>query len=161
MTADNFSTAAVWEPFYRALCGTQWEQDDVNDLMHNRNPDTLAAANALRHVWRHVSEHWQGKFEIEDGVLATLKAAQEHHGGTHLTPAQVKEMVEGFLVHYSDIAEPMNDYLEEEGGPVRWHWLTDHGKCEVEQIVCRDSEIWIDDADVSDAVWVFKKPGTT
>lgn len=153
----SFSVPAVWSVFYNELHGTAWDEDDIDAAVYRKNHDAAYAARALKVV--HDME-WKG-VEAEDGVLATLKAAQEFHGGTYLTPGQVKEMARHFAVHYRDIVEPMDDYLEENCGEVRWHWLNDHGRREIEKAVVKDSKIWIEDVNVSDDVWVFNKPSRT
>lgn len=157
MHADDtlFSIPAVWEPFYRELCGTLWEGEDIENVVYRKNHDAIAAANALRHVYR---LEWKG-VEAEDGVRATLKAAQEHHRRGFLTPRQVKEMAANFVVRYRDRVEPMDDYLEEFCGEVRWHWLNQHGQHEIQGAVVKDSDIWIQDVKVSNDVWVFNRPG--
>ena len=151
----NFSVPAVWLTFYRELCGTAWEDDDLDDVVYRRNHDAITAARALQFVY---NLEWKG-VEAEDGVLATLKAAEKFHGGTHLTAAQVKEMAQHFAIHYKDALEPMETYVDEHCGPVGWHWLNDHGQREIEKAVIKDSELWIDDVNVSGDVWVFNKPG--
>lgn len=157
MTADDtrYSVAAVWSVLYRELCGTLWEDDDLDDAVYRKNHDAVAAAHALRHVYR---LEWKG-VEAEDGVLATIKAAQEFYGHLYLTPAQVKDMAANFTVHYRDRNEPMENYLDEHCGEVRWHWLNQHGQQEIENAVIKDSEIWIDVVNVSDGVWIFTRPG--
>lgn len=152
---SRYSVAAVWNVFYKQLQGTLWEDEDVEYVVYQKNHDAMPAALALRFVYQ---LEWDG-VEAEDGVLATLKAAQYHYGTTYLTPHQVKEMGRRFTVHYRNRIEPMEDYLDEHCGPVGWHWLNDHGKKQVEQAVVRDSEIWIEDVNVSNDVWVFTKPG--
>ena len=157
MTADDtrFSVPAVWNPLLHELYNTPWEDEDLDNAVHGRNNDIMAAALALRAVYK---QEWKG-CEAEDGVKATLKAAREFHGGTFLTPRQVKDMVAHFAVHYSDIQVPMDDYLDEHCGPVGWHWLNQHGQQQVREAVIKASELWIEDVNVSNEVWVFNKPG--
>ena len=159
MNADetSFSVAAVWLPFHRDLCGTLWEDDDLDSTVYRKNHDAVAAASALRYVYR---LDWKGA-DAEDGVLATIKAARKFYQDTYLKPSQVKEMAQHFAVHYKDRTEPSEDYLDDHCGPVRWHWLNQHGRQEVEKAVRRSSEIWVTGVNVSDDVWVFTKPGRT
>lgn len=157
MQSDDtpFSISAVWSYLYSELHGSPWEDEDIDNAMHGKNPDSLAAALTLRHVY---NLEWKG-VESEDGVLATLKAARQMYGSMFLTPGQVKEMARHFAVHYPDRLTPMEDYLDEHCGPVRWHWLNDHGRQQIEQAVVKDSEIWVTEVNVSDDVWIFNRPG--
>jgi len=150
----SYSAAAVWTQFHKELCGTLWEGEDIDYLVYRRNHDARGAGLALKAV--HDME-WKG-VESEDGVLATIKACAEHYGA-QFTASQFKDMAYSFRVHYLDIEEPMADYLDEECGPVRWHWLNDHGKREIRSLVVKDSDIWVEDVNVSNDVWVFLKPG--
>lgn len=157
MSTDDirFSVPAVWLTLYNELLGTLWENDDLDNAVYRKNHDALAAASALRSVYR---LEWKG-VEAEDGVLATIYAARKLHSDTHLTPGQVKEMARNFAAHYRDEVEPMDDYLEEHCGEVRWYWLNDHGRREIRSAVVKDSDLWITGVNVSDSVWVFNKPG--
>jgi hypothetical protein len=159
MNADDtrFSIPAVWSVLYSELYGTPWRDEDVDAVMDGKNPDVLLAAVALKFVY---SLEWKG-VDTEDGVLATLKAARKHYGGMFLTPGQVKEMGCHFTARYADLAWPMNEYLEERCGQVRWNWLNDHGRSRIKSAVMGDSEIWVDDVNDGDDVWVFTKPGRT
>lgn len=150
----SYSAAAVWTQFHKELCGTLWEGEDIDYLVYRRNHDARGAGIALKAVYE---LEWKG-VESEDGVLATIKACTEHHGA-QFTASQFKEMASNFRIHYADAQEPMDDYLDEECGPVGWHWLNDHGKREVKSFVVKDSEIWVEDVNVSNDVWVFSKPG--
>lgn len=152
----SFSAAAVWIQFHKELCGTLWEGEDIDYLVHHRNHDARVAARALKAVYE---REWKG-VEAEDGVLAVIKASVRHYGA-QFTATQFEEMARGFRVRYNDIQEPLDDYLDEECGPVRWHWLNEHGRREVTGFVVTDSEIWVDDVNVSNDVWVFTKPGTS
>jgi hypothetical protein len=162
MSTDDirFSVPAVWLVLFRALSGSPWEEEDIDDAVYKKNQEARAAANALRHVYRQ-AETWS-RADAEDGVLATLKAAQQFHGGTFLTPRQVKDMAAKFEIYYPSSLEPLEEYLDENCGPVGWHWLNEHGKKQVEQSVMDGSKIWVvGDVNVSDDVWVFNKPGQT
>ena len=157
MTADDtrFSVPAVWNPLLHELYNTPWEDEDLDNAVHGRNNDIMAAALALRAVYK---QEWKG-CEAEDGVKATLKAAREFHGGTFLTPRQVKDMAAHFAVHYDDRTDPMRDYLREECNGVEWGWLNDSGRAHVEQIVKRPGDIWVVGVNVSDDLWIFTRPG--
>lgn len=154
MTDIRFSVPAVWSLFCSELTGTAWEMDDLEDVVYRKNHEAMDAALALRAV--HQME-WKN-LDAEDGVLATLKAATLHFGA-YLTPDQFKLMGRNFLTHYRDDVEPMDNWLEEHGGPVRWHWLNHHGQSQVRLAVRDDREIWVEgDVNVSNDVWVFARP---
>jgi hypothetical protein len=150
----SFSAAAVWTQFHKELSGTAWDDDDIDDVVYRRNHDARSAASALKRVydlpWKNV--------EAEDGVLAVIKASTEYHG-TYFTVSQFEAMARGFRVWHKDIEEPMDDYLQEECGPVRWHWLNEQGRRLVKDAVVRDSEIWVEDVNVGSDIFVFQKPG--
>lgn len=152
----RFSVPDVWMTLYSALHGTLWEDEDIEYAVYKKNHDAIAAALALRSVY---SLEWNG-VEAEDGVFATLKAAQEFHGGTQLTASHIRTMAASFICHYRDRLEPFDDYLEEHCGEVRWDWLNSTGRQEISRAVRRDSEIWVTNVNASDDVWVFTKPGT-
>lgn len=158
MTTDDtpYSVSAVWSVLYDELKGTLWDDDDIDDITYKKNHGARLAAEALAHV-HGLAEKWP-RADREDSVLAVLKAAALHHGSAFLAPAQVKEMARKFIVSYRDFQEAADDYLEEDCGPVRWHWLNEHGRREIEKAVVKNSEIWIDEDDLT-GVWVFRKPG--
>lgn len=149
----RFNVTAVWLTLHEALLGTLWDDDDLDHVVYRKNHEAMGAALALRAVHR---MEWKG-VEAEDGVLATIKAAAEVHG-KYFTADDLKQMASRFLVHYGDIVEPMDDYLQDNGDQVRWHWLNQHGQQQIEAAVRKPTEIWITDVNVSNDVWVFARP---
>jgi len=149
-----FSVPAVWSVFYHELKGSPWEEEDIDHVVYRKNHDAMGAALALRYVYQ---MEWKG-VEAEDGVLATLKAAQILHGGTFLTPAQVRQMARNFVIYYRDAQEPVQEYLAEHCGEVRWNWLNEHGQQEIVKAVRRESDIWVESASLT-GVFVFTKCG--
>ena len=148
----------IWVHLYGELKGTPWEDSDldVHRFWHNEPSEHAPAVDALKYVHTLLGD--RSMVDAEDAVLATLRAAREHHATMLLTPDDVMEMARQLSVFYDSFEQPMDDYLDEYCGEVRWHWLNDHGRKEIEKAVIKDSEIWINDPDLG-GVWVFNKPG--
>lgn len=150
----------TWMALYEGLKGTLWEGDDLNEVVYRANPDDhtkLPAAEALKYTYNRAKE-WEGPVDPEDAVAAVLGATYDFHSSNEWSPLQVGEMADHFAVYYREIEDPLQDRLDEEYSRMPLEWLGDHGRKELENEVCKDSEIWIDEGT---GVWVFNKPGRT
>lgn len=161
MTADDTRIiASTWFGLYTQLKHTQWTDDDViNAPGDARLPrESLPAAEALKYVYDLAASDWRGAFELNQAPLAVLRAVHLHHGTTHPTPCQVKEMAHHFSAYHADPVEPFQKYLDDHHGEMSWGWLNDEGRRYIEMVVRQDSDIWIQDARMS-GLFVFNKPG--
>lgn len=154
----RYSVPATWSRFYNELKGTPWDDQelDLYRCWHNDPSDIAPAINTLKHVFDQ-SKDWKGA-DQEAAVLAVLVAAHKHYGSIFLTSSQVKEMARNFSVFYADKFEPMQGYLDENHGGLRWDGLTGATQSEVTKAVIGESEIWVEETE--GGVWVFNKPGT-
>jgi hypothetical protein len=163
MTTDNttpYDMHAVWVPLFERLKGSPWEDEDVSEAVYTADPDDhtkLPAAQALKYAYDKAKD-WEGPIDCEDAVNAVLAAASEFHGGYMLTPLQVGEMADHFAIFYKDMADPLQDRLDEEYSRMDLSWLSNYGWGELEKKIKRPSEIWIA-GDGLPGVWVFNKPG--
>jgi hypothetical protein len=153
---DRFSIPSVWSSLFFALKDSPWEDEDIDNALRGKNPDIRVAALTLRHI-RTLATDWKD-VDPDEAIRAVFKAASRHYGSIFLSSNQVREMAQHFVVCHRDFLDPLEEYLDEDCGPVRWHWLNDHGQQEIKKAVMKDSEIWVDDPDLS-GVWVFNQPG--
>lgn len=157
VTDTHYSVPLVWMALYDELKGTLWENEDVDNAVYKKNHTAQTAASILQYIHVTAAAEW-GAADPEESVLAVLAAARQYCGSEFLAPHQVQDIANGFVIFYHDFDEPMDDFLAENCGPVQLSWLNRTGRHAVEDAVCRDSEIWIDESDLS-GVWVFNKPG--
>lgn len=156
-TLFDFDT---WWRLFEQLKGTSWEGEDVDLLRFYKNDPapSAPAAEALKYAYDRARE-WQGPVDPEEGAAVVLNATYNFCGSNAWTPLQVMEMADHFAVFFKEMADPLQDRLDEEHGRMPLDWLTDRAREELEKQIRRPSEIWI--TDVPSGVWVFNKPGHT
>ncbi len=149
----EYSIPAVWSVLYSDLKGSPWETEDAENASFATTfgPDYVRpVADTLLAAYQLLGD--------EDAVLAALKAAHAFHDRAFLSPEQFTEMARRLVVRYGDFAEAAQNYLDEHHDSIPWENQNEAGQRWVEDRVCRDSEIWIDEPDIP-GVWVFSKPG--
>lgn len=152
----------TWWAYYETLKGSPWEDEDVDLLRFYRNDPapapSVAAAEALKYAYDR-AKGWAGPVDPEEAVAVVLNATYNFHACNGWRPVDVKEMADHFAVFFKEMADPLQDRLDEEHGRMPLDWLTDRAREELEKQIRRPSEIWI--TDVPSGVWVFNKPGRT
>lgn len=155
--SNTYSVPAVWSLYYNEIRGTAWDEFDLAPFRywHNEPSEIRPAIDAMKYVYD-LSAKWVGA-DAEESVLAVLRAALRHHGSAFLTPEQVKEMAGAFACYYDSFEEAAQDWMDEHCGGLRWATLDASNRRTVRDSVVCESELWVDDQDLSGA-WVFNKP---
>lgn len=133
-------TADEWRNALNEASG--YSYDDI-DVLENVGPLGTALVRAYE------------KFDQdEDKVTAAVEAGAIESESWDIE--WFDKLVDGGVVVYRDMDEPLQDYLDDHYDGIKVEWLNETGRRELESAAVRESEIWAEITGT--AVYVFNKP---